>query len=104
MLIKIIYQSALSLSIWRTSVSNSELFWTTNSFVDGNSSGYLYEYRNPVHLDTVFSDIGAGVHTLTCSSYTSLIKVLGSLQVTIRGNEVQKVLQSKSVYSNTGFF
>ena len=87
-----------------TSVSNSELFWTTNSFVDGNSSGYLYEYRNPVHLDTVFSDIGAGVHTLTCSSYTSLIKVLGSLQVTIRGNEVQKVLQSKSVYSNTGFF
>ena len=73
-----------------TSVSNSELFWTTNSFVDGNSSGYLYEYRNPVHLDTVFSDIGAGVHTLTCSSYTSLVKVLGSLRVTIRGNKVQK--------------
>ena len=75
-----------------TSLSSSELFWTTNLVVDDDTSGYHFEYRNPVHLGTVFSDVGAGVHTLTCSFYTSLIKVLGGLQVTIRGNKVQNAL------------
>ena len=66
-------------------ILDSSLRWTTDKVTDGTDKQYSNEYRNPVLLSRVFSDVGAGVHTFSCFYRMSPVTLVGSLQLVIRG-------------------
>ena len=66
-------------------IPDSSLRWTTDTVINGADIQYSIEYANPVLLSTVFSDVGAGVQTLSCFYRMSPVTLVGSLQLVIRG-------------------
>ncbi|KAI6661260.1 Macrophage mannose receptor 1-like isoform X3 [Oopsacas minuta] len=68
-------------------ISDSSLRWTTDTISNGDSQEYSNEYTNPIDLSIIFSDVGAGVQTLSCFYRMSPVTLLGSLQIAIRGNK-----------------
>ena len=59
--------------------------WTTDTVTDGADTQYSIEYPNPVLLSRVFSDVGGGVHTLSCFYRMSPVSLVGSIMLIIRG-------------------
>ena len=66
-------------------IPDISLRWTTDTVTDGADTQYSIEYPNPVLLSRVFSDVGGGVHTLSCFYRMSPVTLLGSLMLIIRG-------------------
>ena len=69
----------------QASIPDSSLRWTTDTVTDGADTQYSIEYPNPVLLSRVFSDVGGGVHTLSCFYRMSPVSLVGSLMLIIRG-------------------
>ena len=70
----------------QTSLSDRDINWTTDTFIDGEDKSYSSEYPNPADLNTVFSNVGRGVHTFSCFYRMSPMTLVGSLQLALKGN------------------
>ena len=75
-----------SSAITQTSVSDSDIHWTLDTVIDGDDRVYSTEYSNPADLNTVFSNVGGGVHEFSCFYRMSPVTLLGSLQLALKGN------------------
>ena len=75
-----------SSAVGQTSVSHRDIHWTTDTAIDGEEKSYSFEYSNPVDLNTVFSNVGGGVHTFSCFYRMSHVTLLESLQLALKGN------------------
>ena len=73
------------------SIPDISLRWATDTITDGADTQYSIEYPNPVLLSRVFSDVGGGVHTLSCFYRMSPVTLVGSLMLIIRGMYVYNV-------------
>ncbi|KAI6658178.1 Macrophage mannose receptor 1 [Oopsacas minuta] len=67
-----------------TEIPDTKIRWTTDPVNDGENMEYSIEYPNPVLLIAVFSNVGAGLHTITSFYRMSPITSLGSLQLAIK--------------------
>ena len=63
-----------------------KIHWTSDVVVEGEEWVYSTEYTNPADLNTVFSNVGAGVHILSCFYRMSPVTLLGKLQLELKGN------------------
>ena len=59
--------------------------WTPEEVQDGDTKQYNDEFPNPVEFSTVFSAIGAGVHTMTAYYRMSPVTLIGSVELSIKG-------------------
>ncbi|KAI6658950.1 Ladderlectin [Oopsacas minuta] len=66
------------------SSSDNIILWTTDTVKYDDNKNYSIEYPNPVVLSAVFSNVGAGLHTLTSFYRMSPVTSLGSLQLAIK--------------------
>ena len=71
--------------ITRASISDKDILWTTDVVVVGDKM-FNKEYPNPADMNTVFSNVGGGVHTFSCFYRMSPVTLLGSLQLGLKGN------------------
>ena len=74
-----------SSAITQASVSDSDIHWTNDIVQDGEDKIYTLEYPNPVDLNTIFSNVGGGVHIFSCFYRMSPVTLLGSLQLALKG-------------------
>ena len=75
-----------SSAITQASVSDSDIQWTNDVVENEDDKSYTLEYPNPVDLNTVFSNVGGGQQTFSCFYRMSPVKLLGSVQLALRGN------------------
>ena len=59
--------------------------WTPDDVEDGETRIYANEFPNPVEINTVFSAIGTGVHTMTAFHRMSHVTVIGIVELAIKG-------------------
>ena len=78
-----------SIAVTQASVSDSDIHWTNDIVQNGEDKVYSPEYPNPANLNTLFSDVGAGVHTFSCFYRMSPVTLLGSLQLALRGKLIE---------------
>ena len=67
------------------SIPNSLIRWTTESVMEGDNRIFNPEFTNPFPMSLLFSDVGAGRHTLTCFYRNSPAMVLGQTELSVRG-------------------
>ena len=67
----------------QANIPDGEIHWTTDVVVKGEEWVYSTEYTNPADLNTVFSNVGAGVHILSCFYRMSPVTLLGNITVRI---------------------
>ncbi|KAI6647147.1 Receptor-type tyrosine-protein phosphatase C-like [Oopsacas minuta] len=67
-----------------TEIPDTKIRWTTDTVNDGENMEYSIEYPNPVLLIAVFSNVGAGLHTITSFYRMSPVTSLGNLQLAIK--------------------
>ena len=75
--------------ITHPSISDSDIHWTNDIVQDGEEKVYSLEYPNPADLTTLFSDVGAGIQTFSCFYRMSLVTLLGSLQLALKGKFIE---------------
>ena len=75
-----------SSAVTQASISDNDIHWTNDVVVNGEDKVYSLEYPNPADLSTFLSDVGGGVHTFSCFYRMSLVTLLGSLQLALKGN------------------
>ena len=78
-----------SSAIAQTSISDRDIHWTSDIVQDGEDKVYNIEYPNPADLNTIFSNIGGGVHTLSCFYRMSPVTLLGNLQLALKGKFIE---------------
>ena len=67
-------------------IPDSYIHWTTDTVTNDDTHTYSVEYTNPILLSTVYSDMGAGLHVMSCFYRMSPVNYLGSLDLAIKGN------------------
>ena len=81
------YTSGSSAVLYYTnaSIPDSFIHWTTENVMEGDNRIFNPEFTNPFPLSLLFSDVGAGRHTLTCFYRNSPAMVLGQTDISVRG-------------------
>ena len=74
-----------SSAITHALISNSDIHWTNVLVQNGEEEVYSLEYPNPADLSIIFSNVGGGIHTLSCYYRMSPVTLLGSLQLALKG-------------------
>ena len=67
-------------------IPDKYIHWTTDIVTNGDTDGYSIEYTNPVLLSVLYSDMGAGLHVVSCFYRMSPVNFLGSINLAIKGN------------------
>ena len=78
-----------SSAIIHASISDSHIHWTNVLVQNGEDKVYPLEYPNPADLNRIFSNVGGGIHTLSCFYRLSPVTLLGSLQLALKGISFQ---------------
>ena len=78
-------ESSAVLYYTNASIPDSLIHWTTESVMEGENRIFNPEFTNPFPLSLLFSDVGAGRHTLTCFYRNSPAMVLGRTELSVRG-------------------
>ena len=81
------------------SISDRDIHWTADVVVDGEDKMFNKEYPNPADMNTVFFDVGGGVHTFSCFHRMSPVTVLGSLQLALKGKIILSVLTCQVLHA-----
>ena len=63
--------------------------WTTDEVKNGNANTPI-EYFNPVDVSDVFALLGSGVYIFSCFYMHSLITVVGSLSLNLKGTDIRE--------------
>ena len=74
-----------SSAIIQASISDSDIHWTNVLVQNGEDKVFPLEYPNPADLNRIFSNVGGGIHTLSCFYRLSPVTLLGSLQLAFKG-------------------
>ena len=74
------------------SITDSTIRWTPDTIVPNEDTEYALEFGNPVNLNEVFYSVGTGNFRLTCFYRMSPARVLGSINLDIRGMDINALI------------
>ena len=74
------------------SIIDSTIRWTPDTIVPNEDKEYALEFGNPVSLNEVFNSVGTGNFRLTCFYRMSPSIVLGSVNLDIRGMDINALI------------